>query len=75
MFDCSKIVIDKESTEPLHIQLIRELRRLIREMNQEEYGVLPSERSLCSYLKLHRSTVHKAYEELQNSGIVRRQLN
>lgn len=75
MFDCSKIVIDKESTEPLHIQLIRELRRLIREMNQEEYDVLPSERSLCSYLKLHRSTVHKAYEELQNSGIVRRQLN
>ena len=75
MFDCSKICIDKESTEPLHIQLIRELRRLIREMNQEEYDVLPSERSLCSYLKLHRSTVHKAYRELQDSGIVSRRLN
>ena len=75
MFDCSKICIDKESTEPLHIQLIRELRRLIREMNQEEYDVLPSERSLCSYLKLHRSTVHKAYQELQDSGIVSRRLN
>ncbi|MBQ4329159.1 MAG: substrate-binding domain-containing protein [Lentisphaeria bacterium] len=73
MFDCSQISIDKNSAEPLHIQLIRELRRLIREMNQEEYDVLPSERHLCTYLNLHRSTVHKAYESLKNSGIVRRQ--
>ena len=72
MFDCSQISIDKDSAEPLHIQLIGELRRLIREMNQEEYDVLPSERFLCSYLKLHRSTVHKAYDSLLSSGIVRR---
>jgi len=75
MFDCSKICIDKESAEPLHIQLIRELRRLIRAMNQDEYDVLPSERFLCSCLKLHRSTVHRAYQELLDSGIVRRQPN
>jgi len=75
MFDCSQIVIDKNSPEPLHIQLQEELRRLIRELNPEEYGALPSERTLCARLELHRKTVHTAYEELLHAGIVRRQPN
>ncbi len=75
MFDFSQIRIDRESVEPLHMQLARELRRSIREINQEDYEALPSERTLCGLLDLNRVTVHKAYEALENSGIVRRQPN
>ena len=70
MFDCSQICIDRESGELLYIQLVREICRLIREINPEKYDVLPSERFLCQQLDVNRSTVHKAYEELENSGIV-----
>lgn len=72
MLFCADIALDKNSPEPLHIQLVRELRFRIRALNPGSGDTLPSERSLCEQLSLNRSTVHRAYAELLDTGVVRR---
>ena len=64
------IKLRRGADEPLHLQLAEELRRYLLD-NSVKCDFLPSERSLCEQLKLNRSTVHRAYENLLQRGVVR----
>ena len=64
------IKLRRGADEPLHLQLAEELRRYLLD-NSVKCEFLPSERSLCEQLKLNRSTVHRAYENLLQRGVVR----
>lgn len=67
------IRLDKNSPVAVYTQLAGELARRIRELNPGSCEVeLPSERTLGSALGLNRATVHKAYMELLEKGIVER---
>ena len=67
-----KIYMNRESPEPLHIQLKRSLVREIRSLPPNRSFSLMSERELAQYLKLSRPTTHRAYVELMNDGLVRK---
>lgn len=70
--DYSKLSIDSDSSEPLHMQLKRALKRELRGLMPNRQVILMSERELASMLKLSRPTVHRVYDELLTEGIVSR---
>ena len=72
---CCDIRLDSKADEPLHLQLKRQLIRRIREMPSNMDLQMPSERALGQALKLNRDTIRHAYAELENDGLVIRQLN
>ena len=72
---CCDIRLDSKADEPLHLQLKRQLIRRIREMPSNENLQMPSERALGQALKLNRDTIRHAYAELENDGLVIRQMN
>lgn len=61
---------DHKSDTPLHLQLKDELFRQLRALPANGEYKLPSERSLVELFKINRSTIHRAYAELLNSGWV-----
>ena len=63
---------DRNSPEPLHIQLKDALVREIRTLPPNRDFPLKSERELAQLLKLSRPTTHRAYAELEKRGLVRR---
>lgn len=66
----SMITIDKNSPEPLHLQLSKKLKKIIVKHRLEEGYALPSERQLSEEFELNRNTVHRAYETLKNKGFL-----
>lgn len=65
-----ELEIDKTSGEALHLQIGCAIRLEIRK-NRPEHGTrLISERKMAEMLKLDRSTVHRAYNELINDGLI-----
>lgn len=60
--------INAKGTKPLYLQLIDEIRKLIDQGTLEAGQALPSTRSLAEKLGINRSTVTRAYEELQALG-------
>lgn len=60
--------IDRQNTTPLYKQLIDEVKKLIDQGTLEGGESIPSTRSLATKLGLNRSTVTRAYEELQALG-------
>ena len=72
---CCDIRLDSKADEPLHLQLKRQLIRRIREMPSNMDLQMPSERALGQALKLNRDTIRHAYAELENAGLVIRQMN
>lgn len=73
MFISGKISLKKDSSDPVYMQLYRELIKQIRAHNPDESDVFPSERTLCAELGMHRATVDRAYEELVRTGVALRQ--
>lgn len=65
-----KIVVEKGSGVPLFKQLIDQLRTAIIRGEISEGTRLPSERELSKLLRLNRSVVVKAYNELKMDGLL-----
>ncbi len=65
--DYHALFLDRESAEPLHLQLER---RLCRQIKNSAPVKLMSERKLAALLGLDRSTVHHAYENLLTQGVI-----
>jgi len=66
----NEVLLDRQSPEPLHLQLGRELRRLIRLLPPNKEVALLSERKLSQVLMLNRSTTHRTYAELREAGLL-----
>lgn len=64
----SGLTINKESPEPLHLQLYKTLKSTIVKHRLEAGHILPSERQLSGKFNLNRNTVHRAYKALQDKG-------
>ncbi len=60
--------IEKSSPKPLYQQIIDEIKTLIDQGSLETEQALPSTRGLANKLGVNRSTVIRAYEELQALG-------
>lgn len=60
--------IDRTGSKPIYQQLIHEIENLIDQGTLEVGQSLPSTRSLADKLGINRSTVTRAYEELQALG-------
>lgn len=65
-----EIKIDRQSKTPLYLQIRNSIRSLIMAGNLPEGYRLPSERTLAQNLSINRSTVVKAYEELEADDLV-----
>ncbi len=60
--------IDRKGSKPLYLQLIDEIKNLIDQGTLQAGQSLPSTRSMAKKLGINRSTVTRAYEELQALG-------
>jgi DNA-binding transcriptional MocR family regulator len=63
--------IDRSSSEPLYRQIVNELKSLIDQGAIDINQYLPSTRKFAEKLGVNRSTVVRAYEELQALGYLR----
>lgn len=64
------ITIDETSEEPIYLQLVYELKRLIIIDQMTEGYRLPSVRALASDLGINLHTVNKAYNQLVDEGVL-----
>ena len=65
-----EISIDRDSSEPIFRQVVREIQDLIRSGSLPEGFRLPPERRLAEALGVNRSTIFNAYRELKALGLV-----
>jgi len=65
-----KIKIDKESKIALYIQIKNKIRQRIYSKTLPQNYMLPPERELADMLKVNRSTIVKAYQELKAEGLI-----
>ena len=65
-------VPDKSSPVPLHLQLSKMLLRQLRNVPTSGDCRLPSERSVVAEFNIDRTTVHRAYRDLLDRGLVYR---
>lgn len=65
-----KLDLDREHNEPLHQQIVRQVETLILSGELPSGSGMPTERHLASLLRIHRSTVTKAYEQLRAAGLI-----
>lgn len=65
-----EISIDRNSSEPIYRQVVREIQDLIRSGSLPEGFRLPPERRLANALGVNRSTILNAYRELKALGLV-----
>jgi len=65
-----EISIDRDSSEPIFRQVVREIQGLIRSGSLPEGFRLPPERRLADALGVNRSTIFNAYRELKALGLV-----
>lgn len=64
------IDIDKSSNEPIYIQLVEGIRKLIVKGHFKNGDALPTTRALADSLDIHRNTVITAYKALESEGYV-----
>ncbi len=64
------ILIDKRSGQPIYAQICAQLRQQILSGALEEDTALPSIRSLAKDLRISVITTKRAYEELEDSGLI-----
>lgn len=72
MTEFSDIAISHESTVPLHLQLRRELHRLIESGRYLPGSRLPSELQLQRDLNISRNTIRQALREVEHDGLIER---
>ena len=66
-----EIVLDRQSREPLHVQITRQMAGAIRDGRLRRSGRLPSTRLLARMLGVSRNTVLIAYESLAADDLIR----
>ena len=66
------IKIDHDSTIPLHVQLLNELRHLILSGKAEPGSRLPSESEFQRGLEISRSTIRQALNNAETEGLIER---
>ncbi|HUP13285.1 MAG TPA: GntR family transcriptional regulator, partial [Niastella sp.] len=62
------ISIDKDSVQPVYLQIANQLMVFIKEGNLQAGHRLPSTRQMSDWLQVHRKTVIQAYDELLAQG-------
>jgi GntR family transcriptional regulator / MocR family aminotransferase len=62
------IIIDKDSVQPVYLQIANQLMVFIKEGNLQASHRLPSTRQMADWLQVHRKTVIQAYDELLAQG-------
>ncbi len=65
-----RIIINFNSMIPIYEQIVDQIKRMIKDQLLKANDPLPSVRSLAKELKISALTVKKAYDELENEGIV-----
>ncbi|MFQ6015682.1 MAG: GntR family transcriptional regulator, partial [Anaerolineae bacterium] len=66
--------LNRESDEPLYLQIRNQIRDLILSGDLPAGGRLPPERELAASLGVNRTTVSNAYHELAADGLVEGQV-
>lgn len=64
------ISIDENDPRPLYAQIAGEIKEQIRDGSLQPGGELPSVRELAESLSINLHTVHHAYQQLRDQGIV-----
>lgn len=64
--------ISKESSLPLHVQLLDELRHKIVTGELKPHDMLPGELELVESLKVSRATLQRAWQSAQDEGLIYR---
>lgn len=64
------ITIDTRSRDPIHIQIEKQIVKMINLGVYEEDSLLPSVRSMACDLGVNPNTVAKAYKALESAGII-----
>lgn len=62
------ILIDKDSVQPVYLQIANQLMLFIKEGNLQAGHRLPSTRQMSDWLQVHRKTIIQAYDELLAQG-------
>ena len=65
-----KIIINNSSMQPIYDQLVSGIKAMILEGELKENTPLPSVRGLASELKISALTVKKAYDILEDEGLI-----
>jgi DNA-binding transcriptional regulator YhcF (GntR family) len=66
----SQFAVDRARTEPLWLQIVRQLQRAIERRSVTRGAMLPSSRALARALGVSRNTVLTAYDELRARGLI-----
>ena len=64
------IIINHTSMEPIYEQIVRQIRAMIIDGSLKENEILPSVRALSRELKISALTVKKAYDYLDEQGLI-----
>ena len=65
-----QFAVDRTRTEPLWLQIVRQLQRAIERGSVTRGATLPSSRALARALGVSRNTVLTAYDELRARGLI-----
>lgn len=65
-----RIIINNSSMQPIYEQLVSQIRSMILDGGLKEEAPLPSVRSLATELRISALTVKKAYDILEQEGLV-----
>ncbi|PAB55916.1 MocR-like pyridoxine biosynthesis transcription factor PdxR [Anaeromicrobium sediminis] len=65
-----RIKVDRDSKIALYIQIKNQIRDKIYSKVFPQNYILPSERELSDMIKVNRSTIIKAYQELKSEGLI-----
>lgn len=64
------INISNASGEPIYLQIVSQIKKLIMEGTLREGDALPSMRNLATELRISFMTTKRAYEELERDGFI-----
>lgn len=65
-----KVMINNASMQPIYEQLVEQIRKQILQGDLQEQDALPSVRALAKELKISALTVKKAYDYLEEEGLI-----
>ncbi len=65
-----EIVIDRNSEQPLYLQIYNQITYNISTKKLNKGDILPSSRTLAEVLNINFHTVNQAYQKLRTNGII-----
>ncbi len=70
MTDGFQVKLDFDSTRPIYMQIIDEVKRAVARNFLKPGGKLPSQRELAQAARVNPNTVQRAYREMEAMGLV-----